>query len=84
MKIAILILALVAMAYAAQKSDKIEEGVKNHLEQLQQELKITKEMMMEMDESEMAIQAVNKAQKNLAEAQIIFINTRVNIRWKKK
>ncbi len=86
MKITILILALVAMAYAAQKTDNIEERVENRLEQLQQELKITKEMMMEMDESEVAVQAVNKAQTNLAKAQIVFVRIRSRSRggWQKR
>ncbi len=71
MKIAILVLALVAVACAASITGNIEEQVENRLNRLQQELEITKEMMTEMDESEVAIQAVDEVQKdlNLAKAQ---------------
>ncbi len=82
MKIAILILALVAMACAAPKAESVEKQVENRLEKLQQELEITKEMMMEMDESEVAIQAINKVQRDLAKAQIVYIPIRVR-GWKK-
>ncbi len=79
MKIAILVLALVAMTYAAPKT---EEQVKGRLERLQQELEITKEMMIEMDESEVATQAVEKVQRDLklARAQIFIGRFRG---WKK-
>ncbi len=70
MKTAILILALVAMAYAASITNNIEKQaqVENRLKELQQELE---EIMTEMDESEMAIQAVDEVQKslNVAKAQ---------------
>ena len=70
MKTAILILALVAMAYAASITINIEKQaqVENHLKGLQQELE---EIMSEMDESEVAIQAVDEVQKdlNVAKAQ---------------
>ncbi len=75
MKIAILVLALVAVACAASITGNIEEQVKNRLKnrlsRLQQELEITKEMMTEMDESEVAIEAVDEVQKdlNVANAQ---------------
>ncbi len=62
MKIAILVLALVAVACAALITGSIEEQVENRLKRLQQELEITKE---EMDESEVAIQAVDEVQKYL-------------------
>ncbi len=71
MKIAILVLALVAVACAASITGNIEEQVENRLKRLQQELEITKEMMTEMDQSEVAIQAVDEVQKdlNMANAQ---------------
>ncbi len=71
MKIAILVLALVAVACAASITGNIEEQVKNRLNRLQQELEITKEMMTEMDEREVAIEAVDEVQKdlNVANAQ---------------
>ena len=78
MKIAILVLALVVVACAARKTDNIEEQVKGHLERLQQELKVTKQMMMEMDDSEMAVQAVDKAITNLAKAQFGFS---ISVSW---
>ncbi len=74
MKIAILILALVAVAYAAPKSDKNEEEVADRLYKLQEDLSSMKQMMTEMDESEMATQAIEKVQRDLkaAKAQIFF------------
>ncbi len=64
------------MVYAAPiaKPDKIEEEVADRLEKLQEDLSIMKQMMTEMDESEVATQAIEKVQRDLkfAKAQIFF------------
>ncbi len=87
MKIAILVLALVAVACAASITGNIEEQVKNRLNRLQQELEITKEMMTEMDESEVAIEAVDEVQKdlNVANAQWVrrYVRRYVRRVWNK-
>ncbi len=71
MKIAILVLALVAVAYAAPKS---EEEVTDRLDKLQEDLSIMKQMIVEMDESEVATQAIEKVQRDLKAARAqIFI-----------
>ncbi len=80
MKIAILVLALVAVACAASITGNIEEQVENRLNRLQQELEITKEMMTEMDESEAAIQAVDEVQKDLNVAKTQW-GTRIYRYW---
>ncbi len=87
MKIAILVLALVAVACAASITGNIEEQVKNRLNRLQQELEITKEIMTEMDESEVAIEAVDEVQKdlNVANAQWVrrYVRRYVTRVWNK-
>ena len=53
-----------AVACAASITDSsIEEQVGNRLKWLQYELEITKEMMTETDENEVAIKAVDEVQK---------------------
>ncbi len=81
MKIAILVLALATMVYTAPNSDMIEKEVADRLDKLQEDLSIMKQMMTDMDESEVATQAIEQVQRHLEEAsaQIFYIG-----RWIKR
>ncbi len=74
MKIAILVLAVVVtIVYAAPNSDVIEEEVADRLDKLQEDLSIMKQIMMEIDESQVATQSIEKVQKAAkVKAQIFF------------